>query len=119
MKLTLAVLASALAAFVSGCSPAVSVRPLYTDADLKKPILEPRIEGEEVTSYNVRLVPIADKLFFDADFDEQKYEQHKIGRDAILGMAPAHLIGRVWVQQDFLRIALFDSDWVKDNSPES
>ena len=165
MKLALAVLALPLAAFVSGCSPAVSVRPLYTDADLKKPILEPRIEGEwispdldkagtdeelslkwkidppkrpglsysvevrtaksdpqegeEVTSYNVRLVPIADKLFFDADFDEQKYEQHKIGRDAILGMAPAHLIGRVWVQQDFLRIALFDSDWVKDNSPES
>src|SRR5712692_6789095 len=49
MKLALAVLALPLAAFMAGCSPAVSVRPLYTDADLKKPIVEPRIEGEWIS----------------------------------------------------------------------
>jgi Flp pilus assembly protein TadD len=168
MKLTLAILALTFIAFVSGCSPAVSIRPLYTDADIKKPIVEPRIEGEwispdldkagtdeelwlrwkiappskpgesystysvefrpakpdpqegeEVISYNVRLVQIADKMFFDAEFEEQKHGQHKLGRGDIAGLAPAHLIGRVWVQQDFLRVALFNSEWVKDNSPES
>src|SRR2546427_271061 len=165
MKLVPVVFALALAAFVSGCSPAVSIRPLYTEDDLKKPIIEPRIEGgwispdldkagtdgelslkwkidppkrtglsyslevraakpdpregEEVTSYNVRLVPIEDKIFFDADFEEQKQGQHKLNRGDIAGLVPAHLIGRVWVQQDFLRIALFDSKWVKDNFPET
>jgi len=157
-----------LAAWVCGCVPAASVRPLYTDADLEKPISEPGIEGEWIspdldkagtgeelwlqwkigpptrpgqpnssypvefcfarsnqeegegpTSYNVRLIRIADKLFFDADFDEQKHGQLRLGRDAILGMAPVHLIGRVWVQKDFLRVALLGSDWVKDHSGES
>jgi len=165
MKLALAVLALVLAALVSGCSPAVSIRPLYTEDDLKKPVVEPRIEGEwispdldkagtdgelslkwkidppkrpglsysvevrpakpdpkegeEVTSYNVRMVPIEDKMFFDADFEEQEQGQHKLNRGDIAGLVPAHLIGRVWVQQDFLRIALFDSKWVNENLPET
>jgi hypothetical protein len=171
VKLTLAVLALTLAGFVSGCSPVVSIRPLYTDDDLKKPVVEPRIEGEwispnteepdkagtdeelwlrwkiappdrpgdsystypvelrptkpepgkgdEVSHYVVRLVPMGDKLFFDAYFRKHTQGQFEVGRSDALGLVPAHIIGRLWVQPDFLRIALLDGDWVKDNSPAS
>lgn len=168
MKYALAMCTPVLAALICGCAPAASVRPLYSDADLNKPLSEPGIEGEWIspdldkagtdeelwlkwkigpptrpgqpnsnypvefrfarpdpeegeapTTYDVRLVRIADKLFFDADFDEQKHGQLRLGRDAILGMAPVHLVGRVWVQKDFLRIAFLDSDWVRDHSSES
>ena len=156
---------------ISGCSPVPSIRPLYTDADLQKPVAEPRIEGEWISPdvdkadvdkagtdeelwlkwkieappppvwaqgsyvvefrpakpdpgeenhlnvYYVRLVAISDKLFFDAEF--RRYEQGKeeVGSTDILGLVPAHLVGRVWVQQDFLRIALLAPDWVKQNWP--
>jgi hypothetical protein len=171
MKLVLAVWVLAPAALVSGCSPATSIRPLYTEEDLKKPVVEPRIEGEwispnteepekagtdeelwlrwkiappekagetystytvefrpakpdsgkeeEVSSYNVRLVPIGDKLFFDADFRNGSQGNHAVGRSDFLGLTPAHVVGRMWVQQDFLRVALLEGDWVKDNSPET
>jgi hypothetical protein len=49
MKTISAIFVAVLAAFLSGCNPAVSIRPLYTDADLEKPINEPRIEGEWVS----------------------------------------------------------------------
>jgi len=168
MKLALAVLALMLAALVPGRSPAVSIRPLYTDADLEKPILEPRIEGEwispdadeagtddelwlrwkiappdkpsesystysvefrpakpdpgkgdEVSSYVVRLVAIGNKLFFDAEFSEHAQGKFEVRPLDFLGLVPAHVVGRIWVQQDFLRIALLEPEWVKDNSPAS
>lgn len=168
MKLTLVVFALMLAAFASGCSPAVSVRPLYTNADLKKPILDPRIEGEwispnpdkagtdeelwlkwkitppteplgsystysvelrpvkperdkgePVTRYDARLVSIEDKLFFDATVNDYVEGQVKLNPGEPLGLAPTHVVGRIWVQQDFLRMALLNSEWVKDNSPAS
>jgi hypothetical protein len=171
MKRALAVLAFVLAAFAAGCSPAASIRPLYTDADLQKPIVEPRIEGEwispnteepekvgtgerawlrwkitppekpsvhysyysvefrpakpdpgkgdELSSYDVRLVAVGDKLFFDAEFRRHTEGQMDLGSMDVLGLVPAHLIGRIWVQQDFLRIALLQPEWVEKNAPAS
>jgi tetratricopeptide (TPR) repeat protein len=168
MKLALAVFAVTPAILVSGCSPVASIRPLYTDADLQKPIVEPRIEGEwvspnteetekaaagemwlrwkitspekpdapyntysaefrlakpdpqegdEASSYAVRLVAMGDKLFFDAEFHKHTKGQLSIGRLDALGLVPAHIVGRIWVQQDFLRIALLRPDWVEKNWP--
>jgi len=169
MKLVLPVLA--LAVFVSGCSPAASIRPLYTDDDLKKPVVEPRIEGEwispnteepdkagtdeelwlrwkiappdkpgesystysvefrpakpepgkgdDVSSYDVRLVSIGDKLFFDAEFREHTQGKFEVVPWNSFGLVPAHVVGRILVQQDFLRISLLEPEWVKDNSPAS
>lgn len=166
MKRVLAVLAVALAVLISGCSPVASIRPLYTNDDLKKPVVEPRIEGEWVSpnseepekaaagemwvrwkittpekpdapystysaefrlakpdpqegdaasSYDVRLVAIGDKLFFDAEFSKHSQGQLSIGPEDVLGLVPAHVVGRIWVQQDFLRIALLKPDWVEEN----
>lgn len=167
MKLALAVLAVTLAILVSGCSPVASIRPLYTDADLQKPIVEPRIEGEwvspdteepekaaagemwlrwkitspekpdaaystysaefrlakpgeegdEASSYYVRLVAMGDKLFFDAEIRNHTKGQLSIGSLDVLGLVPAHIVGRIWVQQDFLRIALLRPEWVVENWP--
>jgi tetratricopeptide (TPR) repeat protein len=166
MKLTLTVLGLGVAAFISGCSPVPSVRPLYTDADLEKPIAEPRIEGEWISPdvdkagtdeelwlkwkiqappppvgaqssytvefrpakpdpgheedeyvYDVRLVAIGDKLFFDAEFRRYALGKEEVRSTDVLGLVPGHLVGRVWVQQDFLRIALLKPDWVEQNWP--
>ena len=164
MKRVLAVLAVALAVLISGCSPVASIRPLYTNDDLKKPVVEPRIEGEWVSpnseepekaaagemwvrwkittpekpdapcstysaefrlakpdpqegdaasSYDVRLVAIGDKLFFDAEFSKHSQDQLSIGPEDVLGLVPAHVVGRIWVQQDFLRIALLSQTGLK------
>ena len=168
MRLALAVLAVTLAIVVSGCSPVASIRPLYTDADLQKPIVEPQIagewvspdteepekaaagemwlrwkisspekpdaaystysaefrlakpgpeEGDEASSYDVRLVAMGDKLFFDAEIRNHTKGQLSIGSLDVLGLVPAHIVGRIWVQQDFLRIALLRPGWVAENWP--
>jgi hypothetical protein len=172
MKAISVILISALAAVLSGCAPAVSVRPLYTDGDLKHPIVEPRIEGEwvsldldkvgtddeimfkwkiapperpgeptmasnsayhvelrsgkpdpgkgdQVFSYDVRLIPADGKLFFDADFVEVVEGPVKTGSDDVPGLVAGHIIGRIWVHFDYLRVAFLDSRWMKDNSPDS
>lgn len=168
MKLSLTVLALTIS--ISGCAPAVSIRPLYTDEDQQKPVVEPRIEGEwispeteepekaakdeawlrwkvsppdkpgqpysyysaefrparpdpekgdEAFSYDVRLIGIGDRLFFDAEFRNHTRGHESVGPLDVVGLAPAHVIGRIWVQQDFLRIALLEPEWVEDNLPES
>ena len=171
MKPALAVVVLALAVLLSGCSPAVSIRPLYTEEDLKKPVVEPRIEGEwispnteepekaatseeawlrwkitppdkpgepysyysvefrpvkpdpakggEVSSYDVRLVAVGDKLFFDAKFRRHTEGKMDVGPSDVLGLVPAHVVGRIWVQQDFLRIALLEPEWIEKNAPAS
>jgi Tfp pilus assembly protein PilF len=155
----------AVTAFLAAaCNPsAVSLRPLYTPADLQKALAEHRIEGEwispnvdeagnnaepetrlkirreqygyysvevrpgkpepekgeRVTTYNLRLVALGDKLFFDAEFWERRDGQRVVGREEYLGLAPVHVVGRIWPQRDFLRAALLSSDWVRDNTPDS
>ena len=38
--------------------------------------------------------------------------------DLVPGLIPAQVVGRLWVQQDFLRVAFLDSEWVRKNVPE-
>jgi len=157
MRIISAFFISALAAVFCGCTPAVSVRPLYTEADLKHPIIEPRIEGEwvrfdeengdgdkwkiahgfndtydidfrpakpdpqkgeEVSKYSIRLVSIGDKLFFDGQLVEWVEGQNRDGGD-YPGLAPAHIIGGIWVHPDYLRMAFLDSEWIEKHSPAS
>jgi hypothetical protein len=62
---------------------------------------------------------MGDKRFFDADFVEAMEGQVKIGSEDYPGLVAGHLIGRIWVHPDYLRIALLDSGWMKENSPDS
>ncbi len=164
MRLAPSLVVVALPAFLYGCAPAVSVHPLYIDADLNNPVHEPKIEGEWIspdpsmlgtnkepdlkwkigplkwkidppkqtghpngtysvelrcawpksekeecgTNFAVRIVAIDNKLFFDA-----------VTPVDCTDLKCRHLVGRIWVQQDLLRIAVLDSTWVKKNSPAS
>lgn len=158
MKIAPAILVLALASVLSGCTPAVSIRPLYTEADLKKPIAEPRIEGEwirfdqengegeewkiapgpgdtydietrpakldpqkgeESSRYSVRLVAMGGKLFFDGQFSERSEGRVKTGQQDNVGLAPAHIIGGIWVHPDYLRTSFLSSSWTEEHSPAS
>ncbi|PYX03265.1 MAG: hypothetical protein DMG85_20010, partial [Acidobacteria bacterium] len=46
MKFTVSVLSLSFAGVLSGCSPVVSVQPLYTQAEIQKPYLNQQVEGE-------------------------------------------------------------------------
>jgi tetratricopeptide (TPR) repeat protein len=168
MKITLSVLSLSFAGVLSGCSPVVSVQPLYTQAEIQKPYLNQLVEGEwimanpddsqedaatpkppcrvsisrssagevpyavefrcpgsegapgeEYSKYDFSLVSLGTATFFDARFVESKEKEKHISLDEITakGIIPAHLLGQVWVQQDFVRFTLLQSDWVEKNWP--
>jgi len=73
----------------------------------------------EITKYQVRLVTLNGATFFDSRFVEmQGKDTHFVLTDATdAGMAPTHLIGEVWIEQDFVRFAAFSSEWVDKNWP--
>ena len=163
-KINNAVFLFGLVSVLAACNPAVSVRPLYQDEEVKSPTKDARILGEWIspdlenvkevepiavkwkvtenssggydvemvsdadrdpaeqvaTQYNVRLVPIEGKLFFDGEFQKGGQSPNGIDRQQLpLGIVPAHMIGRVLVEPDFLVTALPDSSWVRDNTPEA
>jgi tetratricopeptide (TPR) repeat protein len=76
-------------------------------------------KGDEVSHYNLRLVTIGGKVFFDATLTQQVEGQVKIGPYDSPGLVPAHLIGRIWIQSDYLRLAFLYSGWLEENSPAS
>jgi tetratricopeptide (TPR) repeat protein len=167
MKTTLLIACLYSATVLSGCSPVVSVQPLYTQAEIEKPYLDQRLEGdwimaspgddeaaaapeppcgvrilkspagefpytvefrcpssesepgEQYSKYDVHLVSLNTATFFDARFAEfeEKDKHASLSDIADKGIAPAHLLGQVWIQQDFIRFALLQSDWVDKNWP--
>jgi tetratricopeptide (TPR) repeat protein len=77
------------------------------------------VKEETETKYHVRLLPVENKLFFDAEFQSEKFGPREIEPQGMsVGVVSAHVVGRVWIEQDFLRIALLDSEWVMKNIPE-
>lgn len=155
-------------AFISGCTPVVSVYPLYTKTEIETPHLDQRLEGEwimakmddtdenaasprapchvsiaksmsvnfpytvafrcpnspggpgeDYSKYDFQLVSIQNSLFFDAQFveSEQKGKHGFLSDIADKGVAPAHLLGQVWVQQDLVRFSPIASDWAEENWP--
>jgi hypothetical protein len=77
-------------------------------------------ETEEVTVYFLRFVNLQGKLFFDAEFWEKKNGKQRITRDDTPGgLVPLHMVGRIWSDQDFFRVALLSSYWVRDNTPNT
>jgi len=149
---------------LAACNPAVSLRPLYQDEDLKHPTKDARIVGEwispdldnshgevpvaqkwkvtenssgaydveillgadrepaeqETTHYAARLVPIEGKLFFDGEFEKEEGSAASVRSEQLpLGVLPTHVIGRVFIEPDFLVVVLPSSSWVRDNTPEA
>jgi tetratricopeptide (TPR) repeat protein len=168
MKITLSVLSLFFAGVFSGCALVGSVQPLYTQAEIQKPYLNQRVEGEwimanlddsdedaatpkrpcrvgiskssagevpyvvefrcsgderdpgkDYSKFDFSLVSLGTATFFDARFAESKEKEKHIslGEIAGKGIIPVHLLGQVWVQQDFVRFTLLQSDWVEKSWP--
>ncbi len=76
-------------------------------------------ERPMVTEYAVDLVRLDSHLFFDVLFRNHSSPNNELIYDLPPGVAPLHLIGRVSVEPEFLRIALLDPEWVRSNLPEN
>jgi len=142
-----------------GCSPVVSVRPLYTEEEAAKPYLDQRIEGawlmpveddprrpkppcnvaiakvadknapytvelrctdedgQHYSKYGFHLIPSNNLVFFDAQFRESEEKGKHISADDVegVGLVPGHLLGQIWIQDNFLRFSVLGSDWVEKN----
>lgn len=67
--------------------------------------------------YAASLLNLDGKLFFDARFTERRFSALTIQAGDIEPlMAPVHLVGRLWMHPDYLRLALMDSSWLQDNA---
>ena len=116
-----------LALLATGCGPVTSLHPLYTrssvssdpalpgtwagDGDLAGDAwtfeksgddafaLVRTSEGEQPDRFDIHLVRLGQFLFLDAS-----------RRDETVS---THILGRVWIEGDVLRIALIDEDWLK------
>jgi hypothetical protein len=164
------ILGAALALSLSGCGTVVSLQPLYSVAEFKHPVLEPRIVGEwtvvdtyaagasgdflkwhphEATikspadggdiyevqfrpptkdlesvgrdyNYYVSLVSLGNRLYYDAQFSALLQNRLSLSREDLsnLAAAPAHFLGRLTVEENFLRVEAMNPDWVHQNVPE-
>jgi hypothetical protein len=132
MRTTLVIAALALAVLLAGCVP--SLHPLFTEKDLVyDPVLVgtwAKEEGEDrwafqksgdsayeliytekgvPAQFETHLVQVGEFLFLDTypkepDIENGFYMVHLI---------PAHTFSRVWIQEDALRLAMLDLEWLK------
>jgi tetratricopeptide (TPR) repeat protein len=71
-------------------------------------------------TYSTCLVRMQDKLFFDSSLLTKQMGGESVSpNDLGESVVRAHVIGRIWLQKDVMRVARLDSDWVEKNTPES
>jgi Flp pilus assembly protein TadD len=88
-------------------------------AERQKKDSEKREEKDEKEIYRACLVRLDNKLFFDAEMGQKKVGPQMVAaRDMAPGMVPVHVVGPVWVQPDFVRLARLDANWAKQEMPE-
>lgn len=78
-------------------------------------------EAGDKSEFEVHLVPASGVTLFDARIVEfqEKGQRVNPGEMVDKGIIPAHLLGAVWIEQDFLRAATVEPDWVEKNWPEN
>ncbi len=94
---------------------------------IRCPTDPPKYSGEDndgsvpnQSVYLVSLVQLDGKLFFDAQFLEQTVHGTRVERFELdESVIPTHLIGRLWIERDFLRFALIDWDWIRKRADKS
>lgn len=67
--------------------------------------------------FDLSLVQIDKKLFFDAAFQQAETKQ---GRETVydMGVLPIHFIGRVWIDEKSLRLGLLKYEWLQQKVQE-
>ena len=84
-------------------------RAEWSRKDEKKP------EQDLNETYRVCLVSIDNKLFFDQQLEKKNTITAK---DLTPELAILHMTGRLWPQQDLIRVTRLTTDWVSHNQPE-
>jgi len=76
--------------------------------------------GPQSYVYDFSLVQLGDHLYFDAEFSKLQQDQFEFNRANmnVLAAAPAHFLGRLTIEEEFLRAEAINPDWVSDNVPE-
>jgi tetratricopeptide (TPR) repeat protein len=83
----------------------------------KKDLEKPDHEWNEI--YRVCLVSMDNKLFFDQQLEKTRVEHNMINaKDLTPELAALHMTGRVWPQQDLLRVTRLKGEWVGHSQPE-
>jgi Flp pilus assembly protein TadD len=74
---------------------------------------------DQSETYRVCLVRLQDKLFFDSEFVSKNFGARSIGANDLGGsVATNHMVGRLWLEKDILRLNNLDSKWIRDNMPD-
>jgi tetratricopeptide (TPR) repeat protein len=85
----------------------------YSDADAGE-------RPPSTDTYDASLVSLDNKVFLDAELLERKSDGHTVKTsDMEPGMVPVHLLGRVWLHPDYLRIGMIDSDWLEKHTTDA
>jgi hypothetical protein len=76
-------------------------------------------QQEENEIYRVCLVSFDNKLFFDQQLEKQNVGRQMISpNDLAPDVVALHVPGRLWPQQDLIRLTRLNSGWIKENQPE-
>ena len=74
---------------------------------------------EQVEIYRICLVSLDNKWFFDQELESQNVGTNMISaKDLAPDLTAAHMAGRVWPEQDLIRLTRLRSAWLKQNQPE-
>ena len=70
-------------------------------------------ENDANPVYELQLVQVGNYTFFDVAFIEIPGKKEK-ATAYDLGVLPIHLIGRIWLDRDTLRLGMLNYDWLHD-----
>ncbi|HEX7286878.1 MAG TPA: hypothetical protein VF532_11895 [Candidatus Angelobacter sp.] len=74
---------------------------------------------DQSENHRVCLVRLQDKLYFDSEFMFKNFGARSIGVNDLGGSVAAnHMVGRLWLEKDILRLTNLDSKWIRDNMPD-
>lgn len=124
-NLTLAI-ALAAAALTIGCGPTLAVHPVYTDKDLVSdlPLEGQWKETDDQEVWTVHKFGNGFEASAEGTSDPEKVLLHvaRLGEFRFLDIAskdtpslaiPAHMIARVWMEKEELRLQVLDSEWLR------
>lgn len=71
----------------------------------------------EVNTFRVRLIADAGRLFFDAEFESYRDDGAGLHEPEPPILVAGHVIGRAWIEPDFVRLAMPSAEWFKSHAP--
>jgi hypothetical protein len=119
-------IALASVALLSGCGPTLSLHPVYTDKDLVSdlPLEGQWKETDDQEVWTISKFGNGFEASAPSSSDPEKVLLHEVrlgdirflditSKDTPSLALPAHMIARVWMEKEELRIQVLDSEWLR------